>query len=106
MTDTPDHIAKLQRDMIMRRSPAERLAMGCAMFDVARRLMRASLGDPHGTDNSPEMKVQLVLRTYGSDFEPAARDRIVRWFRAGGSARESEPWVTDASHHEAHEDHE
>jgi hypothetical protein len=79
VTDTPDHIAKLQRDMLMRRSPAERLAMGCAMFDVARRLMRASLGDPHGTDNSPEMKVQLFLRTYGSDFDDETRARIVAW---------------------------
>jgi len=77
MTDTPPHIEKLQREMLMRRSGAERLAMGCRMFAAARRLMRASLGDADGVDDSPDMRVKLFLRTYGRDFEPQARDRSV-----------------------------
>jgi hypothetical protein len=84
VTDTPPHIEKLQREMLMRRSGAERLRMACAMFDSARRLMRASLGDPAGTDGSPEMRVRLFLRTYGPDFDPETRDRIAAWLRAGG----------------------
>jgi hypothetical protein len=67
--------------MLMRRSGAERLRMGCAMFDVARRLMRAGLGDPDGMDDSPEMRARLFVRTYGTDFDPDARDRIVLWLR-------------------------
>ena len=82
MTDTPVHIEKLYREMLMRRSGAERLAMGSRMFDSARRLMRASLGDPDGKDNSSEMRVKLFLRTYGSDFDPETRDRIAARLRS------------------------
>lgn len=84
MTDTPAHIEKLQREMLMRRSGAERLRMACAMFDGARRLMRVSLGDPGGGDDSADMRVKLFLRTYGPDFAPETRDRIVAWLRAAG----------------------
>jgi hypothetical protein len=61
----------------MRRSAAQRLRMGGDMFDAARALVRASLGDPSGTDRSPDMKVRLFLRVYGRDFDAAARERIV-----------------------------
>jgi hypothetical protein len=38
-------IATLQRQLLMQRSGTERLKMGCTMFDTARALMRAGLGD-------------------------------------------------------------
>ena len=82
MTDTPHEVAKLYRDLLMRRSGSERLEMGCRMFDTARAFMRVSLGDPSGTDRSREMMTQLFLRTYGADFDPMTRDRIAAWLRA------------------------
>ncbi len=81
MTDTPHEVAELYRDLLMRRSGSERLEMGCRMFDTARTFMRASLGDPSGTDSSREMMAQLFLRTYGADFDPLTRDRIAAWLR-------------------------
>jgi hypothetical protein len=69
--------------MMMRRSGAERLRMGAAMFETAKRLVRASLGDADGRDDSAGMRVQLFLRVYGPDFDAASRDRIVSWLRAG-----------------------
>jgi hypothetical protein len=77
MSDTPAHVARLQREMLMCRSGIERMRMGASMFATARRLMRASLGDPTGTDDGVEMRVQLFLRTYAQDFDPTVRDRIV-----------------------------
>jgi hypothetical protein len=65
----------------MRRSGAERLEMGCRMFDTARAFMRASLGDASGIDRSREMTARLVLRAYGADFDPMVRDRIAAWLR-------------------------
>jgi hypothetical protein len=43
--------------------------------------VRASLGDPSGTDNSPAMKVRLFLRIYGDDFDADTRMRIVARLR-------------------------
>ncbi len=82
MNDTPAHVWQRQREMLMRRTGGARLRMGSAMFAVARRLMRASLGDPLGTDRSAEMRVRLFLRTYGQDFDAATRDRLAALLRA------------------------
>ncbi len=84
MTDTPAAVRNHYRAMLMRRSGAERLEMGCRMFDTARAFMRASLGDPSGTDHSRTMTVQLFIRTYGAEFDPATRDRIAAWLRGDG----------------------
>ena len=58
--------------------------MGCRMFDSARAFMRASLGDPSGTDRSGAMTAQLFLRTYAADFDPLTRDRIAARLRKDG----------------------
>jgi len=81
VTDTPTAVNDLYRQLLMRHSGSERLEMGCRMFDTARALMRASLGDPSGTDRSPEMMARLFLRTYASDFDAATRERIAAWLR-------------------------
>lgn len=83
MTDTPPHVEKAYREMFMRRSGADRLRMGAAMFETAKRLVRASLGDPEGRDTSPAMRVKVFLRIYGQDFDTASRGRVVAWLRAG-----------------------
>lgn len=84
MNDTPESVRTLVRTLLMRRSGAERLCMGGDMFDAARTLVRASLGDPSGTDASPEMKVRLFLRLYGQDFDADIRARIVARLRRSG----------------------
>ena len=70
-------VASLQRRLLMERSGAERLKMGCSMFDTARALMRAGFGEDLGTDRSPALRVWLFERTYGRDFDPATAARII-----------------------------
>ena len=81
MNDTPKSVERRYRALLLERSGEERLLMGFRMFDTARALARASLGDPEGRDSSVEMRVALFLRTYGSDFTPEARERIVARLR-------------------------
>ncbi len=81
MIDTPEAIRNQYRALLMQRSGVERLKMGSDMFDAARALVRASLGDPAGTNGSPDFKVRLFLRLYGRDFDPQARECIVRRLR-------------------------
>jgi hypothetical protein len=77
VNDTTPAMRAMQRTLLLKRSGAERLKMGCAMFDTARALMRAGLGDPGGSDPSPAMRARLFERTYGRDFDPATAARIV-----------------------------
>ena len=77
MNDTPEAVQNFYRALLMRRSGSERLQMGCAMFDTARALARASLrGHSH---NEHELRVHLFVRTYGGDFDAETVQRISAW---------------------------
>lgn len=80
MTDTPASVADLYRHLLLARSGAERLRMTCDMFDTARRMVLAGL--PDGLAGEAERRAALFLRTYGGDFDPPTRDRIVARIRA------------------------
>lgn len=82
MTDTPAHVEALYRRLLLQRSGAERLRMGCEMFDVARTLVRAGLGDPSGRDCSGAFKARLFLRVYGGDFDEATAQKIAAHLEA------------------------
>jgi hypothetical protein len=77
MNDTPEAVQNFYRTLLMRRSGSERVKMGCAMFDTARALARASLQGRAYNDD--ELRVQLFVRTYGEDFDAATVERISVW---------------------------
>lgn len=61
MSDTPDSVNFAYREMLMRKTGAERIAMASGMFDSARAMMLASF--PKGS--SPcEIRKMLLERTY------------------------------------------
>ena len=69
MTDTPPEIQKIVREMMMARSPLERLQMAAEMFEAAREVILASL-PPNLTE--AERKELLYQRIYGEPlpFDP------------------------------------
>lgn len=76
-TDTPNDVQDLFRTMLMRRSGAERLAMGCAMFDTSRTMLKSNLQAQGRLD--ADQKIDLFVRTYRSDFDPDTQRRIIAW---------------------------
>ena len=77
MNDTPEAVQNFYRRLLMRRSGSERVKMGCAMFDTARALARASLRGRSYNDD--ELRVHLFVRTYGGDFDAETVERISAW---------------------------
>lgn len=71
MNDTTPEIAEKVHEMMMARTGAERLIMGSAMFDLARKLVLASL-----PKNLPEeeLKRRLFKRIYGQPLETFLED--------------------------------
>ena len=78
MKDTPDHVDRLHRDMLMSRSGEERLRMGAAMFDSALEMMRAGIEVAHGPMSETEMRERLLWRLYGDELSPATRRAVAR----------------------------
>jgi len=66
MNDTTPEIEKKVHEMMMARSGAERLIMGSAMFDLARKIVLASLPKDLSEE---ELKRRLFERIYGQPLE-------------------------------------
>ncbi len=62
MSDTPPHVEKLYREMLMSRSPAERLKMACDMFDTVRVLMTAGILREKPNLNPAGLRAELFRR--------------------------------------------
>ena len=78
--DTPAAIERKFRAMLMKRSGAERLKMGCSMHATALALAKASLLQKRPGAHPAELKRSLFLHMYGADFEPEQRKRIASAF--------------------------
>jgi hypothetical protein len=77
VSDTPPEVMRRYHAMLLARSPADRLKMGCSMSATARALARASVlaQDPHA---SPAvLRGALFLRFYAHEFDVAERERIL-----------------------------
>jgi hypothetical protein len=62
LKDTSPEIERIQFELMMRKTPNERIALACEMFMSARQLFLASL--PKDLPEK-EIKKQLYFRTYG-----------------------------------------
>lgn len=62
MKDTLPEIEKVQFDLMMKKTPNERIALACEMFMSAREAFLKSL--PKDLSDK-EIKKQLYFRTYG-----------------------------------------
>ena len=73
MNDTPEAVSRRYRALLMSRPAADRLRMGCDMFEAARALIRAGVA----ASGEQATRQSLFLRTYGADFDAETRDRIL-----------------------------
>jgi hypothetical protein len=81
VNDTSDEIRARYREMLLRLPGEERLAMACRMFDTARAIVRAGLGEPADTKDSPDTREAIFRRFYGRDFDETTAARIVARLR-------------------------
>jgi hypothetical protein len=79
VNDTPPEVMRQYHAMLLARSSADRLKMGCSMSATARALARASVlaQDPHASPAA--LRRALFLRFYGHEFDATERERILAW---------------------------
>ena len=87
MIDTRPDVARRYREMLLERTPEERLKLGCSMHATARALVRASVlaGDPQASPGA--VRRALFLRFYAHEFDPSERERIATWLRRDEETR-------------------
>ena len=64
----------------MAKSPGERLAMACCMFETFKALILAEIRATNRNLTERDVRKQLFLRLYGQDFGPEQRERILAHF--------------------------
>lgn len=82
MNDTPPAVEAKYRDMLMAKSPAERVVMACRMFGTAKAFVQAGLLQQHGHLSRADLRRLTFLRFYGQDFSELEREKILRHLAA------------------------
>jgi len=82
MDDTPEHIERRFRELMMARSPIDRLKMACDMFTTAKTLALAGIAQEAKDATPSEVRKLLFLRMYGQDFSPQQRAKIAAHIEA------------------------
>jgi hypothetical protein len=99
MKDTPAHVEKRYRDMMMARTPVERLKMASRMFSTAKALVRAGLLHQYGHLEPQELRRHIFLRFYGNDFSEAEREKILEYLTAPQPPRPPDAPAPDSERH-------
>ena len=78
MNDTQPKTEQHYKEMLLSKSPLERLQMTSRMFDSGRKLVIAGILKEKPYLNSSQLRALLFLRLYGTDFTATDRERIVK----------------------------
>ena len=71
MNDTSAKVQRRFEELLMQKTPEERLKMGCSMFTAAREIAKSSIRAQFPQLSPAQMKQKIFLRFYGDDFSDA-----------------------------------
>ena len=71
MKDTSEKMEQIYNDMIMKKTPEERVKMGFSMLHSARRIVLSTITD------KKNWRKEMFLRFYGDEFSPTQKEKIL-----------------------------
>jgi hypothetical protein len=77
MSDGPKQIEQRYKEMLLSRTPLERLRMASRMYDSGRKLVIAGIQHDKHPLTASQLRGQVFLRMYGIDFTVQERERII-----------------------------
>ncbi len=78
MKDTSPRMALQMEQMLQQKTAAERLLMGCSMFDFSKELVVSAVLRENPHLSAAEIKQEIFLRFYGNDFGPESRQKMIQ----------------------------
>lgn len=79
--NTSEKVTILFQNMIMKRTPLERLFMGFSMYDAAKTIVKSSILADNPKITLQETKEAIFLRFYGMDFNTVNKKKILEALR-------------------------
>ena len=80
MRDTPPAVDAMYRELLMSRTPAERVRMAASMHDAAKAIIRAGISDDCW-ETEADLRIEVFRRFYRQDFSPETMARLVEGLR-------------------------
>ena len=77
MNDTSTKIRQRYYEMLLSKSPLERLIMASRMYESAKKLAISGLLRERKHLDPSMLRAELFLRIYGNDFSVTERERIM-----------------------------
>lgn len=82
MTNMPFDLEQRYREMLLKPSGAERLKIGCSMHATAKALVLALLLEKRPDATPVELRQELFLRFYGTEFDQKTQHKILAALRS------------------------
>jgi len=79
MNDTSPAIDEKMLELIRKKTPEERLRMGCSMYDFSKSLVTRSILESFPNLTQVEIRREIFLRFYGNDFDSAKSQKILEY---------------------------
>jgi len=77
MKDTSPEMEKIQRDLIMAKTPGERFLMAIEMFEMAKTMVENAVRSQHKDFDEKQVKREVFRRFYLNDFSPEEMEKIL-----------------------------
>lgn len=71
MKDTNEKMERIYNEMLMKKTPEERVKMCFSMLNAARRIVLSTIND------KKHWRKEMFLRFYGDEFNPEQKERIL-----------------------------
>ena len=78
MNDTSSKIKQLYNEMLLSKSPLERLRMASGMYDSVKQLAISGILKEKQHLDPSRLRRELFLRIYGNDFSVTEIERIMK----------------------------
>ncbi len=82
MNDTSPFMEKKMREMVMAKTPFERLVMGSSMYETSRYLIERSILENDPLISKEKLREEIFLKFYKNDFSAEECAKILKHLRA------------------------
>lgn len=97
MDDTRPDITVKFREMLQNKTPLERMIMGFSMYETSKQLVARSIHENTPPYSSAELRQELFLKYYGTDFDTVEKQRIFDYF-GSKAAEQSASYAFNSDH--------
>ena len=85
MNDTTPQITAKMSEMIRKKTPEQRLVMGCSMYDFSKKLVTNSILRENPDISAANLRREVFLRFYGNVLEQGKQEQFLAYLKGQGN---------------------